>query len=104
MCQGIADMGGHVVRPFSGMREQRITVRHQPLHELLKVRSHIRIGILAQYQRGAGVLQENVTKAGVDTRLSHLLLYGISNRIAAAPRSSYLQRMLIDHQLSHGPL
>lgn len=48
--------------------------------------------------------QEYVAQTGSDPGLPHLLLYGIGNQVAAAPRCIQLQDVLINHQLSHGPV
>ncbi len=54
-------MGGHIVRSLQGMAKEGITIRCKPGYEGLQVPAHIRIGVFAQYQRSAGVLQEQVT-------------------------------------------
>jgi len=97
-------MCSHIIRTFRGMGEQRIPVRYQPPHKALQIRMHIRIGILAQYQGSTGMSQEDVAQTGTDPGKPHLLRYGIGDEVAATSRGIQLQDMLVNHQLSHGPV
>ena len=56
-----ADMGGHVIASLSVMAKDRIAVSDQTAQKGFEVAAHHRVGVLAQHERGAGVLYENVT-------------------------------------------
>jgi hypothetical protein len=55
-----ADVGRHVVRPFVGVVEKGIAVGDEPLGEPLQVAPDVGRGVLADDQRGAGVVDKDV--------------------------------------------
>ena len=59
----VADMSRHVVGTFGRVPEQWIAIRRQPLREAFEIAPHVGVGIFGQAERGAGVLQEQVTQA-----------------------------------------
>ena len=56
-----ADMGGHVIAALGIMAKDWIAVPDQAAQKGFKIAPHRRIGVLAQHERGAGVLYEGVT-------------------------------------------
>ena len=77
--QNGSDVGGHIIGSFIGVIEYRVTVRNQSRHIVVEVAANIRICILAQYQRGAGVLQEHMAQAGSYPGQMHLFPYGFGD-------------------------
>ena len=55
-----ADMGRHVIVTLSVMAKDRIAVSDQTAQKGFEVAAHHRIGVLAQHERGAGVLYEHM--------------------------------------------
>jgi hypothetical protein len=56
-------VGRHIVRAFILVPEQGVTIGSQPLHKSFQITPHIRVGVLAQHERSAGVLHEHLTQA-----------------------------------------
>ena len=61
-------MGRHVVGPLAVVDVGGIAVRRQPGRVALQVAPHGRVGVLADDQRGAGVMDEDVAEALGDPR------------------------------------
>ena len=55
-----ADMGGHVIASLGIMAKDGIAVPDQATEKGFEIATHRRVGVLAQDQRGAGVLDEYV--------------------------------------------
>ena len=53
-----ADVRRHVVRTLHAVLEQGVAVLHQARQEVLQVGAYVGVGVLAQDQGGAGVLDE----------------------------------------------
>ena len=75
--QGRLDVGGHVVVPLQGVGPVRSPFRHRLVEPGLEVVAHFRRGVLAQGERGRGVLDQQVEDADRDLpqlrqRLEHL--------------------------------
>src|SRR5690606_20377698 len=66
-----SDVRWHVVGPLFVVLEVGVTVGNQAAKEALEIASHRRVGVLAQDQRGAGVLQEAVAQSLAHERRAH---------------------------------
>ena len=97
-------MGRHVIRPFRRVLEQGITIRHQPRHVTFQVRTNIGVGILAQHQRGTGVMQKQVAQAGTHTGIPDARLYGIRHMGGTPPAGPDSQPVLEYHGPGHSAL
>ena len=87
-------MGRHVVRALVLVVKGPVAVRDQSREEGLQVMADRRIGVLADDQRGAGVLDEAMTETAADNRLAHRLLdLGFSFRY---PTAEEALRSLLD--------
>src|SRR4051794_3042730 len=64
------DMRGHVVWPFGGVSEDGVPVGDQPGEVAFEVGTDARIGVLADDQRGAGVVDEHRAEPASDARLA----------------------------------
>ena len=87
----------HVVRPFLGMVIDRVTVGDQACHELFQVAAYTGVGILADDQRGAGVLQEQVAQPGLDAGVTDDGLHLPGNVVGAASTRVLSNGLLMDH-------
>ena len=58
--QDRAHVRRHVVGPFVGVLEQAVAIGDEARHEGLEIAAHGRVGVLAQDQRGARVVTEDV--------------------------------------------
>ena len=45
-----SDVSRHIIRTFSSVFEDQITISYQPRHVTLQVGAHIGVGVLTQYQ------------------------------------------------------
>ena len=72
--QDRADVRGHVVGAFEVVDELRIAVRHEPFGEVFEIPPYGRVGVLADDQRRAGVLDEEIAQSTVDARSADDLL------------------------------
>ena len=61
----------HVVGSFVGVVEEAVAVGDEARHERLEVAAHRRVGVLAQDQRGAGVVAVDVAEPGGDAGFPH---------------------------------
>lgn len=59
-------MRSHVIGPFIHVREHRVAIRYETHHEGLEIGTHCRVGVLAEDQRRAGVMDEDVADPGLD--------------------------------------
>ena len=82
------DVRGHVVRPFAVVDVGGIAVRRQPRRVTLQVAPDGRVGVLADDQRRARVMDEHVAEALVDARAFHDLLHLSGDLVGPAPRVS----------------
>lgn len=73
----------HVVRALIPVFKHGITIRHQSAHESFQIGAHGGIGVFTQYQRGAGMMHEDVAEALFDSGCLHQLLYMPGNFMAA---------------------
>ena len=94
-------MSRHVVGTFGDMREQAITVGHQPRHEPLEIDSHIRIGVLAQDQRSARVMDENVAEAEINSGFRDQVSNFLRDFVSASTSGRDLSGILSDHRFSN---
>jgi len=69
--QYAAHMRRHVIRALCSVYEHRVAIRDLSRHESLKISHNVRICVLAQHQRGTGVTNENVARAGFDSGFSN---------------------------------
>ena len=67
-------MGGHVVRSLVAVLEEPIAVGDQSRHEGIEVAPHGRVGVFAENQGCAGVMDEDMTESDPDPRGLNLLL------------------------------
>ena len=95
--QNRAHMGWHIVGPFCGMLEFRIAVGHATRHESLEIPAHRRIGVLAQHQRGTGVVHENKANTGLYSGFGYPRLHFVADRITAPAAGRQLKRRLENH-------
>lgn len=61
--ENAANMSWHVVGAFVGVLEDGIAFGHQAAHKPLEVSANHRIGIFAEDERCAGVMNEDVAQA-----------------------------------------
>ena len=99
-----AHMGRHIIRSFRHMLEQVITIRHKTHHETLQVGSHVGVGVLAEYQRGTGVMKKQVAQAPLDTGRLDMLPNGICDVETATSGCCNHERGLVELQGVHLPL
>lgn len=76
----------HVVWSLVGMLEESVAVRHQSAHECLEIAAYTWVGILAEDQRGAGMMHEEMTEAGLDPAGAGLLSHRGGDVVGAAAR------------------
>ena len=90
-------MGRHIIRAFEGMFEDRIAIRNQSCEQAFEVAADTGVGILADDQRGAGVLHENVTEAVLYAGGTHCGGYLGGNVIGATPARPLVKGFLMGH-------
>lgn len=93
-------MRRHVIRPFSGMRECGVAVGHQRSHVTLQVRANIRVRILAQNERGTGVVEKDIANTGPDTGPVDTFLDLPGNRAGATSAGRHKKFILENHYKS----
>ncbi len=62
-----ADMSRHIIRALGDVTKTRIPIGYQVGHKPLEIATNCRIGVLAQHQGSARMLQEDMTKPASDT-------------------------------------
>ena len=93
-----ADVSGHVVFPFGGVLEDRITVRREAGKDAFEVAAHFRIGIFLNEQRRRCVLKVESGDARLQCRLPKHLGDLIGQVIKAAAPGWNFQML---KQLAH---
>ncbi len=66
------DVGGHVVRAFRGVPEDRVSVRHQARQKTFHIGLYGGIGIFLNEQRTARMLNEQMQHSGSDACLCQI--------------------------------
>jgi len=90
-------MGRHIVGTFGCMDKQRVSVGNQSSHEGLEITPHVGIGVFAEDQRSAGVMDEDVTEALVHSRADDQILNLPGDFVAAPASGRDLTGVLFDH-------
>lgn len=93
--QRCLDVCWHVVGAFGVVRVQRIVFRHKAIQPALEITLGGPIGILLDGEARGRVLDENGTKAFVNTRVAHHRLHLGSKFVQTLTR--YLDRKLFNH-------
>lgn len=73
--QDAAYMCWHIIGPLGRMHKHRIAIGDLPRHESFEITHDIRISIFAEHERGAGVVDEDMTHPGSDSGSRYNLLY-----------------------------
>ena len=94
------DVGGHVVRSLVAVLEEPIAVGDQSGHEGVEVAPHGRVGVFAENQGCAGVMDEDVTESDPDSRGPNLLLDAPGDVVGAPAMRGDRERLLQDHSIS----
>src|SRR5690625_2235449 len=95
-------MSGHIVRPFRHMLEHRVSIRHQARHEALHVAQHRRIGVLADHERGTGVVDEDMAQPSLYACGAHHASDLLGDVVNAALSSNFRESTLF-HSCSEMP-
>ncbi len=66
-----AHVGGHVVGPLARVHEERIAVGDQAIEEGVEVAPDVRVRVLVDDERGAGVVHEDAGEALFHSRAAH---------------------------------
>src|SRR3954451_3494990 len=92
------DVRGHVVGALEVVDEPRIAVRDQPRGEVLEIPPYGRVGVLADDQRRARVLDEDVAQAALNSRSRDDLL-DLPGDLIGRPAATGLdcQGLTVDH-------
>ena len=96
-CQNAAHMRGHIIRTLIHVTKYRIAIGHEPGHEAFQIRPHLGIGVLAQHQRGTGVVHENKANTGLYSGFGHPRLHFVADRITPPAAGRQLKRRLENH-------
>ncbi len=102
MGQHTAHMRRHVVRPFRSVGKHRISVGHSLRHENFEVAQDSRVGILTQHQRRAGMADEDIAQAHIDSGVANRRLYLARNVVSAAASRTQVNLRLTDHNSGPG--
>src|SRR6185369_5776970 len=94
-----ADMCGHVVRTFGVMEISRVTVWSQTRENGLQITAYVDIGILAEDQRCAGMLEEKRTNAFADAAVFEGAPDLCGDVDSAAAVGAKFKRFLFDHEM-----
>jgi hypothetical protein len=95
--QNATHMRGHVIRTLIHVTKYRVAIGHEPGHEAFQIGAHLGIGVLAQHQRGTGVVQENETNTGLYSGFGHTRLHLIADRVTPPAPGAQLKRRLKNH-------
>jgi hypothetical protein len=87
----------HIIGTFVCVLKHAVTVGHYSLHESFQVRAHGRVSILAQYQRCAGVVNENLADALFDTGTLNGFINQAADVESSAATGRKLKLLLINH-------
>ena len=91
-------MRRHVVRPLGVVAVGGIAVGREPREDRFEVAPHVGVGVLAQDERRAGVLQEHGAHAGADAARRHHAGDFRGNLHRAAAPGVKGKRLLFDHK------
>jgi hypothetical protein len=80
-----ANVRRHVVWTFGGMTVAVVILRRKPFEEIGEIQHHIWIGVLLNYQRRRGVLEEYRHQTSLGSRRGYPLGHLASKRIQALP-------------------
>src|SRR5262245_5090464 len=89
-------MSWHVIGTFRVVLVGRITIRRQPLHELLKVPPNARIRVLAEQERCTGMREKHVAQALLYRRIAHKRIHLIGE-VRKTPTTSSNSEFLALH-------
>lgn len=98
-CQHRAGVRGHVVRPLGVVAVGRVGVGCQPCEQGFQIDAYRRVGVFAQDERGARMLQENAAQALPDSARGNHALDLARDIERAAPAGVEAERVLFDHVL-----
>jgi hypothetical protein len=87
----------HVIGAFVSVLKHAVAIGHNLFHERFQVRAHGRVGILAQYQRRAGVVNENLADALFDTGALNGFINLAADVESSAASGRHLKLLLINH-------
>ena len=93
-----AHVGRHIVRTLGSVAKHRVAVGDQMLHEGLEVVANVRVGVLAQHQRRAGVPAEQLAQAVVQAGLADRGLNLGSQIVRATPAGPDLDIQVLDQR------
>ncbi len=92
-----AHVGRHVVGPFRRMPEHGVAVGNKPRHESFEIAEHRGVRVLAQHQRGAGVMNEHVAEPLFNAGGLHRARHLSGDLIGTATARADLNRALFQH-------
>jgi hypothetical protein len=95
--QNGSHVGRHIVWTFVIMDELRVAIRYQPAHEGLEINPYSGVSIFAQHQGGTGMVDEDMTKPGIKSRLADDRL-DFSRDISRTPSPGHYLNLLLKHQ------
>jgi len=90
-------MRGHVIRALIHVSKQGVTVGHEPGHKAFQIRPNLGVGVLAQHQRGTGVVHENQTNTGLYSGFGHTRLHLIADGVTPPAVSAQPKIRLGNH-------
>ena len=93
-----ADVGRHVIAALGIMAKDGIAVPDHARQKGFEIAAHRRIGVLAQHQRGAGVLQEHVAQTGMVAGLPHKLFKPAGDLCRPPAGCPHCETVLNDHE------
>lgn len=92
-------MSWHIIRAFIRMPKHAVPIRSDFPHEGFKIGAHRRVCVLAQDQRGAGVVYEYLTDALLDARAANDLGDFVRNIRSPASRCAESKLPLVNHTI-----
>ena len=93
-----ANVSRHVVRPLVVVFKPRRAVRYQTNHEAFQILAYRWVGILAEDQRCAGMMDEYVSQPSMNLRAAHDIAYAVGDCVSTASVSDNGKRLLCDHK------
>ncbi len=92
-----ADMSRHIIRALGDVTKTLIPIGYQVGHKPLQVATNRRIGVLAQHQGSARMLQEDMTKPRINTGAPHGGRHVSRDIIGTAPVRRNIENFLPEH-------
>ena len=94
-----AQMCRHIVRTFRSMEVVGVPVGHSSCKPTFKVVKHLRVGVFANNQGGAGVVDKNGGSSLLTVGIKNHFFNLIADVETAAPAGIQLELMLVDNEI-----